>query len=510
MKYLITFFIFVFCAKFLFAQDLEVPKIDSITVLNDLKVKLFWSYTKKSEINGYRIKRRVYGVSGVIDGSFVNIATINDPNTTWFLDTSTNYTATSSHLRQESYVVEAYHFDGVNYDYSNLSEEHKTLWIKDITYEHCSNENILNWEHYVGWGDSIAQYEIFLYNEYVSDYQLLATLSGSSKNFIHSALQTNRFYNYKLRAKHKNGISSVTSNYSIGYTQQPMPPQVMNADQSEILESKKVKLTFSITENSEIERFYLLRTQTFLSNFDTIAKFQLNSYPFEYQDSIDIQKQYFYKILALNDCNWIVKETNITSNIVLNQELSDTEFGKVILNWTRYKEYKGGFRNYKIFRQIATNTPEELFTTTDTFAIDKAGDLLNDLIATGNLSGNICYYVEAQEDINNPHGVQGVSKSNLSCIALEPKVYVPNAFNPLSYIEVNSVFKPIVSYAKSYSLQILSRWGNVVFETTDLNKAWDGRINGELAREGTYIYVVKIIAPDDSFFEKSGNITVFY
>jgi len=508
---LFSFLFLLLFANKLLAQDLEIPVIDSVSVnLNDFKVQISWSYPKKSEIHGYRIKRRVYGVSGVIDGSFVNIITLNDPNQTWFIDTTSGYSLTQTYMRQESYVIEAYHFDGSNYDYSNLSTEHKTLWLKDIEFDNCKNENKLTWEHYVGWNDSILEYEIYCSAGQINDYKRIAKVSSSEKQFIHTNLNSNVNYYYFIRARHKNANKTASSNTKSIFSKQPIPPLYMNANQSEIVDINKVKISFSISLDSEIEDFRLLRAESETGNYELLKKIEITDYPFQFTDSVDISKQFFYKIQAFNNCEMLIKESNLTSNIVLNLQLSDAEFGLVKLNWTSYKRYESGISNYNIMRQVGTNTPEKVFETSDTLANNAAGNLINDMIANGNFSGNICYYIQAIENEGNSSGVQGVSTSNRVCIPLEPKVFAPNAFNPLSYIEKNNVFKPFVSFAKSYKMQIISRWGNVVFETEDLNQAWDGRINGELAREGTYIYIIKITAPNDDYFEKTGNITVFY
>ena len=37
-------------------------------------------------------------------------------------------------------------------------------------------------------------------------------------------------------------------------------------------------------------------------------------------------------------------------------------------------------------------------------------------------------------------------------------------------------------------MQIYDRWGNKVFETTNLTTGWDGNYNGSMMNTGTYIY----------------------
>jgi gliding motility-associated-like protein len=66
-------------------------------------------------------------------------------------------------------------------------------------------------------------------------------------------------------------------------------------------------------------------------------------------------------------------------------------------------------------------------------------------------------------------------------------IFFPNAFTPGS--KGNNTFKPLV-YANivSYRFVIYNRFGQKVFETTDINKGWDGRINGQPQPPGTFAW----------------------
>ena len=66
--------------------------------------------------------------------------------------------------------------------------------------------------------------------------------------------------------------------------------------------------------------------------------------------------------------------------------------------------------------------------------------------------------------------------------------YVPNTFTPDSD-ENNPVFRPVLTAGMDkddYHLEIFNRWGELVFETYDINEGWDGTYNGEEAKEGAY------------------------
>jgi len=56
--------------------------------------------------------------------------------------------------------------------------------------------------------------------------------------------------------------------------------------------------------------------------------------------------------------------------------------------------------------------------------------------------------------------------------------YVPTAFTP-NHDGKNDLFRPLLfGKVKKYSFSIYNRWGQVVFQTTELNRAWDGRVAG--------------------------------
>lgn len=71
-------------------------------------------------------------------------------------------------------------------------------------------------------------------------------------------------------------------------------------------------------------------------------------------------------------------------------------------------------------------------------------------------------------------------------------LWVPNAFTPDGN-GLNDVFIPKGNLAdpNNYEFLIFDRWGNQVFETRDVNKGWDGTINGNMVMVNTvFAYVI--------------------
>ena len=86
-------------------------------------------------------------------------------------------------------------------------------------------------------------------------------------------------------------------------------------------------------------------------------------------------------------------------------------------------------------------------------------------------------------------------------------IFIPNAFSPYGH---NSVFRPLgnITNTADYSLQIWDRWGQLLFETTNTEIGWDGRIKGEVAPVGVYIYHIKLNDNINPVFEKIGTVTL--
>ena len=80
--------------------------------------------------------------------------------------------------------------------------------------------------------------------------------------------------------------------------------------------------------------------------------------------------------------------------------------------------------------------------------------------------------------------------------------YIPNTFTP-NGDEFNQTFKPIFSSSidpYNYSFYIYNRWGQVIFETQDIERGWDGLFgdDGIPVPLGTYTYkiIVKFTETD--------------
>ncbi len=110
-------------------------------------------------------------------------------------------------------------------------------------------------------------------------------------------------------------------------------------------------------------------------------------------------------------------------------------------------------------------------------------------------------------------GSSGCSKSDTVTIYIVPNecedenVFVPNTFTP------NGDGQNDILYARSNNLTtfyfaVYNRWGELVFETSDLSKGWDGIYKGMKADPAVFAWYVKGKCFNGKEFFKKGNVTL--
>ena len=92
-------------------------------------------------------------------------------------------------------------------------------------------------------------------------------------------------------------------------------------------------------------------------------------------------------------------------------------------------------------------------------------------------------------------------------ISTETLLDVPNAFAPGN--GPNNTFKLVKKgIAKLNYFRIFNRWGNKVYESTDIDAGWDGTYKGVAQPYDVYVYEVEAVTSAGRTFTKAGNITL--
>ena len=156
------------------------------------------------------------------------------------------------------------------------------------------------------------------------------------------------------------------------------------------------------------------------------------------------------------------------------------------------------------------NLGEDLYICSrESITLDAGGDNLSYRWQDGTISR---YYYIAQA------GSYWVTASNNGCATTDTirilechDVKFPNAFSP-NGDGYNDIFRPEGNYLETYKLSIFNRWGKLIFETEDISKGWDGKINGNDCAPGVYFWAVDYkragYIPDAGEQKLTGSVTL--
>jgi gliding motility-associated-like protein len=103
----------------------------------------------------------------------------------------------------------------------------------------------------------------------------------------------------------------------------------------------------------------------------------------------------------------------------------------------------------------------------------------------------------------------GCSAMDSVYIEVDPStnIYVPNIFSP-NGTEGNNVYYVRGKGIEQFDLKIYNRWGQLVFESDDINKGWDGTKDGTDLNQGVFVYQLQVRYYDGESYQQTGNITL--
>ena len=83
-----------------------------------------------------------------------------------------------------------------------------------------------------------------------------------------------------------------------------------------------------------------------------------------------------------------------------------------------------------------------------------------------------------------------------------PNTFTPNGDGVNDKFFIRSASLSSIKYFRIYNV-----WGDVVFQTTNLNEGWDGSTNGKNDPTAVYVYVLEGQCQNGKEVMKSGNVT---
>ena len=87
------------------------------------------------------------------------------------------------------------------------------------------------------------------------------------------------------------------------------------------------------------------------------------------------------------------------------------------------------------------------------------------------------------------------------------QLFIPNTFTPNNDGR-NDEFKVYGNNINRVEMRIFNQWGQMVFESKDPTRGWNGFFKGEQQPIGVYVYVVKVTLKDNSVVNKKGSLNL--
>lgn len=126
---------------------------------------------------------------------------------------------------------------------------------------------------------------------------------------------------------------------------------------------------------------------------------------------------------------------------------------------------------------------------------------------TGGLSRDTTFFASAK--LLPGFGLDLGCQSNLVAVPISVRgdFFIPNVFTPNNDGNNDKFFVYGGNIAYMY-LAIYNQWGELVFETEDQGRGWDGNKNGKPQPVGVYTYILRGNFRDGSTLSKRGSITL--
>ena len=114
------------------------------------------------------------------------------------------------------------------------------------------------------------------------------------------------------------------------------------------------------------------------------------------------------------------------------------------------------------------------------------------------------------------YGYSGLKKTGIYDFSTTPfalsselvaSVFVPNVFSP-NGDGFNDILRVRGKGIEDLQFIIFNRWGEKVFETTDINAGWDGTLKGEQMNLSVFVYVLTGKFKNGESIDEKGNITL--
>jgi len=135
------------------------------------------------------------------------------------------------------------------------------------------------------------------------------------------------------------------------------------------------------------------------------------------------------------------------------------------------------------------NTAAASYVWTPALYLDNVG--VNNPVAT--VTGASADSVKYLVTVTSAAGCVGTDEVIVRLFKTAPDIFIPTAFTP-NGDGTNDLLIPVAAGIQKFNyFRVFSRWGQLLFETSQPGKGWDGSVNGVSQPAGTYIFIAQAV-----------------
>jgi gliding motility-associated-like protein len=466
----------------------QTPVLDTVSVSVTGGTSISWSKCPTKDAIGYVIYRW-------ISGKYIPIDTVWGVNNLYYY-----YSNTSADSGSQTFYVAA--LDSCKH-ISSISGGQSTIYLTQ-TPDSCIHNNTLSWTPFVNLKPEVGHYK--LYRSFnAGPYKVLAITGPFTVGYVDNTVTTPGTYSYYVQVVDSNNPGITASSNRIHLNVFILPNSSYHYLRSATVVNNVSIGVQAYMDTATHASSYLLRRVPASGGAYTDVQTVTSISPYiSFSDLVanPNQQSYIYRVIAQNGCGLPLDSTQVGQTMFLTA--SADESGINTLKWNDYAQWVKGVAAYNIYR----NEDDGPFSLAASVPNTNAGENVYYDNITGILKGQgiFSYYIEALEN-PPPYPFIDTSESNIAQAYQDPRMYIPNVFDPKGR---NNIFIPIGVFVdlQSYDFSIYDRWGQLIFETTDFTKGWDGTRGGKIAMEGVYAYVIVYTSSKGEFFERKGTVTL--
>jgi gliding motility-associated-like protein len=400
---------------------------------------------------------------------------------------------------------------------------HKSMDV-EAEWKICDSTNVVTWTQYVGFNPNFAvEYTVSFSNDLGATWNLLPNSTTVDSIFNHPIVEGDINYYYQVTASSLDPSAPAwlqpTSNVDTVFSAYEETPLYHYLTYATVLPSNDVEVEYYRDIVTPVKGYTVFRGDN-LDEMLPQAYFSADEMQGEdrftfVDETADVNAgELYYQVVSQNDCDIITSRSNVGRTIFLTVQSDDAALTNT-LRWNRYLDWDSTVAYYNIYR-----TTEQIYSTQvyKRLAPNSAFDwniYVDDISEELTSDGKFYYRVEAVQGPLLPSAVNGypndltsqVSNSNMAEALQNPLMYIPNAFAPEG---INRRFGPKGQFFdfSQFEMTIYNRWGEQIYITKDINKGWDGTVEGEDASVGSYVYMIRYVDGDGKEKRKKGTVTL--